>query len=146
LKKKILSGLLLLLCVVSAILLIFLEVPDNKRLSSAEELDELIFSGLEEFNIIRDQVRSRQIEIDSTFTRKSYSVILHPSFSKTQIHHRLHTRLHEYEIETPARVNRPDDEMTIFVTANGTVYRTIRLITDYNLLNEETDQEKADGK
>ncbi len=145
-KKKILIGLLLLLCTVSGVLLIFLETPVNNRITKTAELDELIFSELEQFNIIREQVRTRVIEIDSSFSRKSYAVILHPSYSKTQIHHKIHTRLYEYQIDTPARVNRPEDEMTIFVMANGTVFRTIDLITDYDLLNEETDQEAADGK
>ena len=142
-KKTIITALLALSCLISGILLLFMEPPVLQDFNTLEEIDEIIFEELEAFNISKDQVRIRTTEIDSSFSRKTYIFSLHPSYSKTLIHQQLHKRLYTLDIDSPAKVNMREDELSIYLYSNNTVFRTIHILTD-NSPGEENDQEKTD--
>ncbi len=141
-KKKIITALLALSCLISGLLLLFMEAPPQRTLYTLEEIDDIIFEELEAFNVTRDQVRIRLTEIDSTFSRKTLIFSLHPSYSKTLIHQNIHKKLYDYEIDSPAKMNMRDDQLSIYLYSNNTVFRTIHILTD-NSTGKDNDQEKT---
>ena len=141
-KKKIITALLALSCLISGLLLLFMEAPSQQAYKNLDDIDDIIFEELEAFNVTRDQIRIRTVEIDSTFSRKTFIFALHPSYSKTLIHQQIHAQLYALEIDTPAKVNMREDELSIYLYSNNTVFRTIHILTD-NSTDEENDQKKT---
>jgi len=129
-KKKIITALLAFSCFISGLLLLFMEKPNLQTYTSLEEIDDIIFEELESFNIAKDQIRIRTVEIDTSFSRKTFTFALHPSYSKTMIHQHIHEKLFDYEIDSPAKLNIKDDELSIYIYSNNTVFRTIHILTD----------------
>ena len=129
-KKKVILWLLILSCIISGVILINTTSPDDSRIRELAEVDSLIVSELKQFNILSDQISVHSIAIDSLFTRKVYEVSVPRDFSKTHLHYSLNRELLPYEINTPARVQFPEQDLNIHLLLNETVFRTLRLQTD----------------
>lgn len=110
----------------------------SKTLRSLAQADSLIQNVLTDFNINEKQIQLTTTRVDSNFRRKTYHVGLPYSFSKTQFHAELNSNLHEYSIETPARVTFPEQNVDIHLTYKGTVFRTISLQTDPELVAKQS--------
>jgi len=128
-RKPLITILLALSCVASAVILVVTPAHKSINYSAADNLDSLINSTLREEPLIGSNFRRYNIKVDSTFTRTVYRVPVHPSFSKTMFHYSLHKTLARYEIESPARVVFPERDMNIYIYENGTIKSTIRLIS-----------------
>ncbi len=124
-KKEFIVLLLLLSCAASTIVLARMEPPDITRLHSATQLDSLITLTLDQHRISQQSIRMRQVEIDSIFSRKIYTVSVPDNFSKTTFHYDLHQNLWPYQARTSARVEFPEKNLRIHVIVNGNVHRSL---------------------
>ena len=69
--------------------------------------------------------------------RSVYEIKVPPFFSKTSFHLALNHQLQIYNIESPAKVLFPEENMHIHLIYNGTIFRTIRLTTNRIQKNTE---------
>lgn len=130
-KKRIFIVLLLVIsCTISIYLLLVIEPVTIYSLKSPHQVDSLITESFREFNISNSQVRTQTIQIDSTFSRKRYIVEIHPSFSKTSFHYKLHKDLWPYGAKTIGHVEFPERNMQVHVEYNETIHRTIYLYSE----------------
>ena len=134
-KKIILVVLLIFACVSSAYLLLSIPTTTPMRISSQEHLDEIIQQGLREQGIANEHYRVYTAVQDSFFTRKVYQIDTPPGFSKTSLHYELHKLLYEYGVELPGKVQFPEQDLHLYVRVNGTIFRTIRVRTNPELLS-----------
>lgn len=121
---------LVLSCALSVYLLWTTDPQPVHQLRSATQIDSLITDSFRDFNISNAQIRSQNIRIDSSFSRKRYVVEVSPSFSKTSFHYTLHERIWPYRAETIGNVYFPEKDMQIHIAFNGTVQRTIFLYSE----------------
>mgnify|MGYP003340459554 CR=1 FL=1 len=133
-KKIILVTLLIFACVSSAYLLISIPSTTPMRITSQEQLDEVIQQGLHEQGIANEHFRVYTAIQDSLFTRKVYQIDTPPSFSKTTLHYELHKLLHEYGVQLPGKVQFPEQDLHLYVKVNGTIFRTLRVRTNPDLI------------
>lgn len=122
--------LLILSCILSAFLLWNIEAVPSQKLQNSAQLDSLIVHALELHGVQPEQIRERDITIDSTFTRKVYSVGVPSDFSKTSFHHNLHSNLFPYSVKTVGKVQFPARDVSIQILYNKNVLRTVTLQTD----------------
>ncbi len=134
-KKIILVVLLIFACVSSAYLLLSIPTTTPMRISSQEHLDEIIQQGLREQGIANEHYRVYSAVQDSFFTRKVYQIDTPPGFSKTSLHYELHKLLYEYGVQLPGKVQFPEQDLHLYVRVNGTIFRTIRVRTNPELLS-----------
>jgi len=132
-KKYLIVFLLLGACIVSTFLLIHSSSIAVQSLNSLAEADSLLRKDLETFNISHRQIREHTIQLDSVRSRKEYRVRVPQGFSKTQLHHEIHTTFHRYDVITPARVEFPEKDYHIFLLKDKTVFTSIRIDTDPEL-------------
>ena len=135
-KKIILVTLLIFACVSSAYLLISIPSTTPMRITSQEQLDEVIQQGLHEQGIANEHFRVYTAIQDSLFTRKVYQIDTPPSFSKTTLHYELHKLLHEYGVQLPGKVQFPEQDLHLYVKVNGTIFRTLRVRTNPDLITD----------
>ena len=133
-KKIILVTLLIFACVSSAYLLISIPSTTPMRITSQEQLDEVIQQGLHEQGIANEHIRVYTAIQDSLFTRKVYQIDTPPSFSKTTLHYELHKLLNEYGAQIPGKVQFPEQDLHLYVKVNGTIFRTLRVRTNPDLI------------
>ena len=133
-KKIILVILLIFACVSSAYLLISIPSTTPMHITSQEHLDEVIQQGLHEQGIADEHFRVYTAIQDSLFTRKVYQIDTSPSFSKTTLHYELHKLLHEYGVQLPGKVQFPEQDLHLYVKVNGTIFRTLRVRTNPDLI------------
>ena len=133
-KKIILVILLIFACVSSAYLLISIPSTTPMHITSQEHLDEVIQQGLHEQGIADEHFRVYTAIQDSLFTRKVYQIDTPPSFSKTTLHYELHKLLHEYGVQLPGKVQFPEQDLHLYVKVNGTIFRTLRVRTNPDLI------------
>ncbi|MDZ7720983.1 MAG: hypothetical protein U5K72_19340 [Balneolaceae bacterium] len=126
-KRGMIVLLLVISCALSIYLLYISESTPVYQLESPQKLDSLITESFHEFDISGGQVRTQSIRIDSTFTRKRFTVEVPPSFSKTTFHYKLHEQLLPYKAETIGRVEFPEKNLRVHVQYNQTIHRTIYL-------------------
>lgn len=129
-KKRIITGLLLIGCMISGYMLFTTSPTSLHYLRTPAHADSLIQSEFSNFNIDKDQINISSIRVDSNFSRKIYHIGVPYQFSKTQFHAELNDRFHDYGVETPATVDFPQEDMTIHLLYKGTVIRTLLLQTD----------------
>lgn len=131
--KRIITALLLVACILSGIIYAYTPkyIPNN--VTTEAQLDSLIRLTLEDANILPAQIRTFNVEIDTSFTRKVYRVRVPSSFSKTSYHLELHKEFYPLGLSTPTRVVFPEQDMNIYIVNDDTIFRTIRLITDSEL-------------
>lgn len=129
-KRGMIVLLLLISCTLSIYLLYISEPTPTYHLKSPHQIDSLITESFREFDITSGQVRAQNIRIDSTFTRKQFTVEVPATFSKTSFHYRLHQRLWPYSAKTIGRVEFPDKDLHLHVQYNQTIHRTIYLYSD----------------
>ena len=133
-KKIILVILLIFACVSSTYLLISIPSTAPMHITSQEHLDEVIQQGLHEQGIANEHFRVYTAIQDSLFTRKVYQIDTPPSFSKTTLHYELHKLLHEYGVQLPGKVQFPEQDLHLYVKVNGTIFRTLRVRTNPDLI------------
>jgi hypothetical protein len=126
-KRVLIAGMLIVSCAMSIYLLWTTEPIPAQHLSSSGQLDSLITDSFQQFNISSSQIRSQNIRIDSSFSRKRYVVEVDPAFSKTSFHYKLHERIWPYRAETIGIVYFPERDMQIHIAYNGTIHRTVFL-------------------
>jgi len=105
----------------------------SKQLQPLSQADSLIKSELRDFNINDHQIRLTTVSLDSNFTRKTYHIGVPYQFSKTQFHAELNNRFYPYNVQAPARVSFPQEDMNIHLLYKSTVIRSISLQTDPDL-------------
>lgn len=135
--KKIITSLLLIACILSGLVFSFTPAYIPSKISTETELDSLIKLSFEDASLLSDQIRTNSIKTDSSFSRKVFRIKVPPTFSKTSFHLELHKKFYSLGITTPARVVFPEENMNIYMVNDGTIFRTIQLITDNSLLTEE---------
>lgn len=133
-KKRIIALLLLISCMISGFMLFNVSDSPPAKLQSFAQADSLVEYELRSFSISEQQISRSFVEVDSTFSRKIYHIDLPAGFSKTQLHAELNRRFHSLGISTPARVSFPDRQMRIHLEYKGTIFRTLDLHTDPDLV------------
>lgn len=144
-RKKIVAVLLGVSCLVSGFILAYTPAETTKTLENFSQLDSIIEEHIISSGIKSTQVQTNSIQVDSVLTRKKYRVKVPPGFSKTTFHFKLHQSLTGFEIESPAKVHLPDQNMTIYLSYKNTVIRTAELITDTKISSSSTSS-TTDGK
>lgn len=117
-------------------MLVYTSGDKNRTLQSFAQADSLIVQTLQEFNIERSQMRVSQLRVDSSLTRKTYTIEVPPRFSKTLLHAELNRIFHPLSVRTPARTMLPDQRMEIHLVYNGTVFRTLSVRSNQELVME----------
>ncbi len=135
--KKIITALLLSGCILSGIIYAYTPPFVANKITTEAQLDSLIQLSFNDANIGANQIRTFNVEIDSSFSRKVYRVRVPSSFSKTSFHLELHKRLQPLGLHTPSRIVFPEKDMNIYIEHKGTIFRTVRFITE----NIETNQD-----
>ena len=133
--KKLITSLLLFACILSGIILAYTPDYIPVKITKIAELDSLIQLSFEDANLETSQIRIYNNKIDD-FNRKLFRVSVPSSFSKTSFHLELHKKFYPFNIKTPARVIFPERDMNIYLEHNGTIFRTIRLVTVDSKPNE----------
>lgn len=135
-KKRLIALLLLISCITSAIILFYSGEAEQKKLQNFAQADSLIIDTLHQFNINSNQYRVQTRVVDSVLTRKTYTIDVPPQFSKTLLHAELNRTFHPLSVETPARISLPEEHLLIQLSYQGTVFRTLSLKTDEDLVLE----------
>lgn len=135
-KKRIIALLLFVSCIITGLLLIYSSPASLQQLHSFAQADTLIMNNITKFNIGDDQIRLSNIRIDTNFTRKFYRVNTPPGFSKTLLHAELNRAFHPLSVATPAKISLPEEDMLIQLIYRGTVFRSISIQTDPDLVLE----------
>lgn len=132
--KRALIVLLLLLSCISAMLLLWqVEPVENRRLTSAAQIDSLITLAFNEFGVSSSQVRQQTVQIDSVFSRNIYTVRVPSHFSKTSLHLRLHELAWPYSVQTMGHVQFPERNLRVHLLYNDIVHRSVYINTDSRL-------------
>lgn len=129
-KRGYLVLLLLISCLTAGYLLYTVEPEPVQPLQSVSQIDSLITDTFQDFDFSHDELRRTSVEVDTSFSRLVYRTETDPEFSKTTFHYTLAERIYPYELRTAAVAHFPDQDLHIHITYNGTVYRTIRLLTE----------------
>lgn len=129
-KKQFIAALLFICCAAAGWLLFITPAQHTKSLRDFSQADSLLQRTLADFNIHESQFHRSIVQVDSTFSRKKYTISLPPGFSKTQLHATLQNQLFPYGITLPGRVRFPERDMMIHLYYNNSVIGTLQLITD----------------
>lgn len=125
--KKWIVLLLSVSCLAVVLLHISEEPPPVRTLSHSSMADSLLTVAFNEAGIPGNRISSRQIEIDSTLSRRIYSVELPPGMSATKWHYDLQKILGPYGLRTPSKVTFPEMTLNIHLTYGTNVIRTVTL-------------------
>ena len=128
--KLLLIGLLLIACLLSSILVLTVPISSTNSFTELANLHNIIDIAIDQAGLPVTEFYKSTLKIDSTFSRSVYLIQVPSSFSKTSFHHALNHQLQIYNIECLAKVFFPEKNMHIHLMYNGTIFRTIRLITD----------------
>lgn len=128
--KYLLTSLLIAACILATVLFFTITPTATYTLSDLEDLNSTLDLAIEAAGLPLSEFKKTHLEIDSTFSRSVYEIKVHPSFSKTSFHLALNHQLHIYNIDSPAKVLFPEENMHIHLIYNGTIFRTIRLTTN----------------
>lgn len=129
-KKSWVTILLFLSCVTTVLLLWKVEPVTPQKLTSQAQLDSLITFTFAELELPPSQIRQRYVQIDSVFSRTIYTVKVAPEFSKTTLHYYLQQQVWPYQVQIVARLQFPEQDMTIHFLLNDTIQRTIYVESD----------------
>jgi hypothetical protein len=102
---------------------------DAITISDLAVIDSLVVDELESYSIRRKQIKTKTIKVGD-FSRVNYEVRIPRELSKMQIHADIHYRMYDLGILSPAQLMLPERNLTIYLSANETVIRTIQLISD----------------
>lgn len=133
-KKYLIVLLLFGTCLASAFLLLETSEFSPKNLANLAEADSLLNRSFRTFNISESQVREDFIAVDSINRRKLYRVRVPEGFSKTQLHYEIHTTFKAYSVDSPTKVIFPEKDYHIHLMKNQTVFATVKLQTDPDLM------------
>lgn len=133
-KKYLIVFLLFGTCLASAFLLIQSSEFSSKNLTDLAEADSLLNGSFRTFNISGSQVREDYVVLDSVNERKLYRVRVPEGFSKTQLHYEIHNTFKDYSVSSPTRVIFPEKDFHIHLLKNNTVFATVKLQTDPDLV------------
>lgn len=133
-KKYLIVFLLFGTCLASAFLLIQSSEFKSKNLTDLAEADSLLNRSFRTFNIAGSQIQEDYVELDAENKRKLYHVRVPEGFSKTQLHHEIHNTFSAYDVSSPTRVIFPEKDFHIHLLKNHTVFATVKLQTDPDLV------------
>ncbi|TNE70805.1 hypothetical protein EP331_11105 [bacterium] len=128
-KKIAIAAGLLISCLLMIYLLINTKTHEDVTLEDLAVIDSLIVNELSSYSIKNKQIKSKTVKTGD-FKRVNYEVRIPGKLSKTQIHTDIHYKLNELGISTPAKLKLPERDLNIFVYVDGTVIRSIQLVTD----------------
>lgn len=145
-QRKFIVLLLALSCIISIYLFINTNPVSPKKLTDGAQIDSLISMSLEEFNIESSQIRRRNIQVDSVFTRSVYNIRVAPNFSKTTLHYTLQQELWPYNVKPAAQVRFPEKDLRMHLLYNDQIYRTIIVSEDQELTLQRNQPEILPGQ
>lgn len=128
--KKVITYLLLAACSLCGVILFTSKTSASRSVSTPEALDSLVQELVIQYEPDINRIRRTSVTADSTFSRKITYLYTPPSFSKTTFHHEMQNRLSPFQIDLPARVTFPDKDMDIHLIHQGTIWHTVRLLTE----------------
>lgn len=121
---------LLAACSICCVILFTTGATSSRGLHTPDGIDSLVREVVSVHESQTNRVRYSSVKMDSSFSRSVTSIYTPPSFSKTSFHFDLQTQLQPYGIELPGRVHFPDRDMDIHLLYKGTIWHTVRLISD----------------
>ena len=120
---------LLAACVVlSGSLLFFGPVESVKVFTSEQGFEEYLLKQVYDFGYPHERVRTREIQVNDSFSRQIITVDINGSFPKTWFHKTLADSLRPYGVTTYAVVQMADPVTEIHLSQHETVTKTIRLV------------------
>ncbi len=145
-RRKLIVILLALSCFLAGYLLINTTPVSQKKLVHSSQIDSLITLTLQDFNISQDQIRKRDIQVDSVFSRSVYTVRVAPNFSKTTLHYTLKEELWPYKVNPIATVQFPERDMRLHLFVNDQIHRTLIIRDDHDLTLQRNQPEILPGQ
>lgn len=130
LKKKILVVLLLASSIIAWLLLTYDDTPNILPSHQLSEIDSLIYSELNLYNISSRRISREDIQVNPEFTRSNLEVSVPRGISRTWIHSELTKRLHGYNVRTYGTVSFPERDLDIRIIYRNTLIRRIHLRND----------------
>lgn len=120
---------LLIACITVSTVLLFLgPVNSVKVFTTEQEFEEFLLKQVYDFGYPHDRVRTREVQVNDTFSRQIITVDVNGSFPKTRFHKSLADSLLPYGVSTYAVVQMTDPVTEIHLSQNKTVLKTIRLV------------------
>ena len=95
---------------------------------SSSQIRQVLLTELQSEGLDSTVVRTRWVEVDSTFRRPEFRVVVPDTFSTTKFHIQWDKTVKPLGYDSPARVHFPDEVMHIHMVRVGTIHATIRLI------------------
>lgn len=121
---------LLAACSICSVILFTTGAVASRDLNSPAGLDSLVQQVISLHESKTNRIRYSSLKVDSSFSRSVTSIYTPPSFSKTTFHFDLQNRLQPYGIDLPGRVHFPGRDMDIHLLYQGTIWHTVRLVSD----------------
>jgi len=137
-KKQIVTGLLFLACIIAGWLLLSAPSVQYKNLKKISQVDSLLKTTLARYHISWQQVSTRSVQVDSTFSRAIHTINVPAHFPQTEFHLALKHTLSPYDISVPAHVNFPAKNLDIQIYFDNTIIGTIKLIKQQDSLQTST--------
>lgn len=129
-KRKILITCLLISTIFfSIVLAVIIEPSYVSTITDLSELNNHIDLAIEHAGLELSIFEKTTVKVTNEFSRTIYTTRLPSSFSKTSFHLALHQYLYQLNIQCPAKVILPENNMNIHIVYKNTIFRTIKLNT-----------------
>jgi hypothetical protein len=120
---------LLLGCVIiSGILVLLGPVNSVKEFTSEQQFEDFLLKQVYDFGYPHERVRTREVQVNESFSRQIITVDINGNFPKTRFHKGLADSLRPYGVTTYAVVQMTDPVTEIHLSMNRTVVKTLRLV------------------
>ncbi len=129
-REQTVLGLLLLSCVLSLLLLIVIPQPEHTSLSDAGIIDRAIERHTSHYGISKTDIRTREIKVDSLFSRKEFTIRVSPDFPGTTVHARLAAELKPLRVGIEGERFFPENRLELRFIYAGKLVRTAVFIVE----------------
>jgi len=129
-RKKVITYLLFTACLLCGVILLTSSTEVPKTVNSQQQIDSLVYKIIQQNEAQLNRIRRSSVEADSNFARTLSYLYVPPSFSKTTFHHTLQKNILPFNMQVPAKVTLPENNMDIHLVYEGTIWHTVQLITD----------------
>lgn len=103
---------------------------EHNRLKTLDQIDSLSNIVLRKHRLGNTRRKVTSTDVDTIFVRKTTRIGVPMRFSKTLFHLELAQTLQEWDVEAPARVYLPENELHIHLTYKNTIVRSLELYND----------------
>lgn len=132
-KERLLVILLAVACLLSGLILLAFPAPERNRLDDLSTIDRAIERILSTYGLPADQIRVRNTQVDSLFTRASYQVSTVRGFPSTAAHIHIARELRPYGVSVQGERHFPENRLHLTITYSNRLVRTVEFIPSASL-------------